>query len=82
MSKPIVKGKGTKRSNDIGVFGLKRGGAGGKGDLISSTFSDGWLKGVEDRLKERRFPCSKCGVMKPEGHCSKCNYSPKDGKGW
>lgn len=82
MSKPIVSGKGTKKSSDIGVFGLKRGGGSGKGDLISSTFSEDWIKSAEEKLAKRRFPCSSCGIMKPEGHCEKCNYTPSGSRGW
>ena len=76
------KGKGTAKKNTVGVFGVKQSAQNGKGSVISSTFGDGWLKSAEERLAKRQFPCSNCGVMKPEGHCVKCNYTPKGNRGW
>lgn len=77
-----ARGKGTKKDGNLGVFGMRNSRGAGKGDTISSTFNDSWLKAAEDRLKERRYPCSKCSHMKPEGVCSKCGYVPVGTRGW
>jgi len=42
MSNPLVMSKHTKKNNNLGPYGAKRGGGAGKGDIISSTFNDSW----------------------------------------
>lgn len=84
MSKPLVRGRGTKRSSDIGEFGAKRGGGAGKGDLIGSSFGDGWLQNIEERLAKRTNICGnpKCNIERPAGKCATCGWEPREGKDW
>ncbi len=82
MSKPMISGKGTKKSSDIGSFSIKRGA--GKGDLISSSFGEGWLSNVEDRLEAREASCGNpdCSVVRPSGVCGVCGWEPRGNRGW
>ena len=63
----------------IGPHKVKR--QAGKGSFISSTFGSSWLEATEDRLAKRRYECTRCGVLKPEGKCKACGYEPVNG-GW
>ena len=80
----IAHSKGTKRSDSIGIYGRKRGGSCGKGDIISGTFGDGWVSNLEDRLSKRLYECSDitCGKLKPSGKCEHCGFEPSGNKGW
>lgn len=69
-------------AENIGEFGLKKSSGAGKGSVISSTFGDNWLNGVSNRLKTRKYPCTSCKVVKPEGKCKSCGHVPQNGKGW
>jgi len=69
-------------AENIGEFGLKSGSGAGKGSVISSTFGDNWMEAASERLKSRKYPCSGCGVVKPEGKCKSCGHVPLIGKGW
>ena len=84
MSNPLVRGKGTKYNSDMGPFGRKRGGKGGKGDIISGTFGEGWEKNIEDRLASRTNICGnpKCNIERPAGVCKACGWEPKGNSAW
>lgn len=81
-SHPLVCGKGTRKDSSIGPHCLSRSKKGGKGDMISGTFGDGWEKEIESRLEVRMLACTKCGVVRGSGICpDPCNYESKFG-GW
>jgi hypothetical protein len=66
----------------MGLFGTKQSAKNGKGSYISDTHGDSWLSGIEKRLSARKFPCSKCGVVREAGACPEpCGYNSEFG-GW
>ena len=81
---PLAYGKGTKRTKQLGEFGLKRSSGAGKGPVIKDSFGDGWLQNTEDRLNAREQKCSACGFSKPSGDCprTECGYKPEGNMGW
>lgn len=81
MAASLGHGPGSKRNNNLGPYGKKAGVDGGKGNVISSTFGDRWVKNTEERLSKRRYACTSCGTMKPSGECEKCGHNPYP-KGW
>lgn len=84
MASPLAYTKGTKRSRQLGEYGLKRSGGSGKGPVISATFGTGWEENILSRLNTRQLPCSACGFDKPSGKCPRieCGHEPGGNRGW